>query len=75
MNSGTLGIGILALQANSLIDHSDHFHLEVSNLHMRYNSTISANRITIGATDVMMEGEASFVTTGMGRAFVLFFFM
>ena len=64
-NLGTLGIGILTLQANALIYHADHFNLEVSNLHMRYNSTITGNRITVSAKDIMMEGEASFDTTGM----------
>lgn len=57
---GVLGIGRLAMQANSVIDHSDHFNFECSNIHMRYSSTITANRITVDAGEVHLEGEASF---------------
>jgi len=61
--TGVLGIGRLAMQALSLIDHSDHFNFECSNIHMRYDSTITANRITVDAGEIHMEGEAAFDVT------------
>lgn len=61
---GVLGIGRLAMQANSVIDHSDHFNFECSNIHMRFSSTITANRITVDAATVHLEGEASFEVSG-----------
>lgn len=48
-----------------MIDHKDHFNFEASNIHMRYDSKITANRITVIAGDIHIEGEASFHVTGM----------
>lgn len=73
---GVLGIGRLAMQANSVIDHSDHFNFECSNIHMRFSSTITANRITVDAATVHLEGEASFEVSGKLFSFQVFqFFM
>jgi hypothetical protein len=61
---GVLGIGRLAMQADSLIKHDDYFNFEASDIHMRYNSKILAKRITVIAGNIHMEGEATFDTTG-----------
>lgn len=53
------------MQAESVINHEDHFNFEVSDMHMRYNSMITANRISIVAGDIYMEGEATLDTTGI----------
>lgn len=52
------------MQAESLVDHDEHFNFEASDIHMRYNSKITANQITIIAGDIHLEGEASFDVTG-----------
>ena len=62
--SGVLGIGRLALQAGAIMNHSDHFNLEVSSMHMRYNSLISANRISVAGGEIIMEGEADLDVSG-----------
>ncbi|KAL4230250.1 hypothetical protein ACF0H5_010636 [Mactra antiquata] len=64
--NGVLLIGRLAMQSGAVIDHTDHFNFEVSDIHMRYNSMITANRITVVATNIHMEGEASLDTTARG---------
>lgn len=53
------------MQADSVIKHDDFFNFEVSDIHMRYNSKILANRITVIARDIHLEGEATFDTTGI----------
>ena len=62
--TGTLGIGRLAMQAESVIDHDTHFNFEASDIHMRYNSKVTANQITVISGDIHLEGEASFDVTG-----------
>ncbi|KAH3816439.1 hypothetical protein DPMN_117955 [Dreissena polymorpha] len=54
------------MQADAVIDHTDHFNLESSDIHMRFDSLISANRITISVADLHMEGDAALDVSSMG---------
>jgi len=63
-HAGVLGIGRLAMQAESVIDHASHFNLESSNIHMRFASLITADQITVTAGQIHMEGDAALDVTG-----------
>ncbi|WAR26297.1 TENX-like protein [Mya arenaria] len=64
--NGVLGIGRLAMQAEAVIDHDDHFNLESASIHMRFDSLISANQITVTAGEILMEGDAALDVSGRG---------
>ena len=63
---GSLGIGLLSMQANSLINHEDHFNLMASDIMMRYSSEITANQISIETGSIHQEGEALLDVTARG---------
>lgn len=64
--SGQLGIGQLSMQAESLINHEDHFNLMAADIMMRFSSEITANQITIETGSIHQEGEANLYVTARG---------
>lgn len=64
---GTLGLGILSMQANAEIIHTKEIKLETSDIMMRYSSLIQADSINISSGTLHMEGEARLDTTARGN--------
>lgn len=64
---GTLGLGVLSMQANAEIVHTKEIKLETSDIMMRYSSLIRADSINISSGTLHMEGEARLDTTARGN--------
>ena len=64
---GTLGLGVLSMQAQAEMIHTKEIKLEASDIMMRYRSLIQADSINISAGTLHMEGEASLDTVGRGK--------
>ena len=66
--TGSLCIGQLSLQANTLINHENHFNLTSSDIMMRFSSSIIANQITIETGSIHQEGEATLDVSTRGNS-------
>ena len=63
---GVLKLGVLRLEAQSVMTYPYHMQLDVNYIMMRYKSRISAESVNIQATNVHIEGEAVIDTRGRG---------
>ena len=63
---GVIRLGVLKLEAQSLLTYPNHMQLDVNDILLRYQSKISAQSVNIRATNVHIEGEAVIDTIGRG---------
>ena len=64
--TGVLKLGVLKLEAQSILTYPNHMQLDVNDIVLRYKSSISAQSVNIQATNVHIEGEAVIDTMGRG---------
>ncbi|XP_072025321.1 uncharacterized protein [Amphiura filiformis] len=63
---GKIRLGVLNLEAKSLLTYPNHMHLIISDINMRYKSSIVAESVKIQASNIHIEGEAVIQTTARG---------
>lgn len=66
---GALTFGVIMMEASSKLRYSNHLKLDVNLIHMRAQTLMSANTVSLSCSEALLEGGSVISTSSRGPAF------